>query len=300
MTLEFEKKRLARLMEQLVTKEGLMDSALENVKLFRANRDIKRGPLVYEPGILIIARGQKIGYLGGEIYHYNSDNYLVVATPLPMECETTASPDEPVLGMGIRLDPVMISELLIEMDSVVSLPGSVSRPMPRALYSARHTKASLDAVIRLVAHLGDPVDGPILGPQAVREIVYRILTGEHGEVLRLLAVRHGRFNQMAKVLLRIHTDFNRKLNIETLADEANMSVSSFHSNFKAVTSTSPIQYIKGIRLQKARLMMVQDDLNALEAAARVGYESASQFNREFKRYFGNTPVDEAERMRSMG
>jgi AraC-like DNA-binding protein len=170
--------------------------------------------------------------------------------------------------------------------------------MPRVLYSSTLTKVLRNTVIRLLSYLSHPVDGRMLGPQLVREIIYRILTGEHGDVLRLLAIRHGRFGQMAKVLLRIHNDFNTKLEIETLAAEANMSVSSFHSNFKAVTNTSPIQYIKKLRLQKARILMVQDDLNAIDAATKVGYESASQFNREFKRYFGNTPVDEAVRMRN--
>jgi AraC-like DNA-binding protein len=188
----------------------------------------------------------------------------------------------------------MISELLIEMDSITPLSGST----PRGVYSSRITKVILDAVIRLLECLSDPVDGRVLGPQIVREIVYRILCGEQGETLRLLAVRHSRFSQMAKVLNRIHTSYNTKLDIETLADEANMSVSSFHSNFKAVTNTSPIQYIKEIRLQKARILMVQDGLNAIDAAVKVGYESASQFSREFKRYFGHTPADEAVRMRN--
>jgi len=210
------------------------------VRVIRSSRHLPRYSRVYEPGILIIAQGRKIVYLGDEIYKYDANNYLVITMPLPMECETISSPDEPLLGVGIKVDPVMISELLIEMDSITPISGST----PRGIYSSGITKVIIDALIRLLECLSDPVDGRVLGPQIAREIVYRILCGEQGEVLRLLAIRHGRFSQMAKVLNRIHMSFNTKLDIATLADEASMSVSSFHSNFKAVTNTSPIQYIK--------------------------------------------------------
>ena len=281
------------MLEPLTKNNGITGTVLDDVKLIRSSSSFPRHPIVYEPFIMLLAQGQKIVYLGNEIYRYDPDNYFVVTMPLPMECETIASPEEPLLGIAIKVDPVMISELLIKMDPVKPL----SKSTPRGVYSSKLPISVKDAVIRMLESLTDPVDGRVLGPQIVREIVYRILCDEHGEVLRLLAVRHGRFSQMAKVLNRIHTDFNAKLNIENLAEEANMSVSSFHSNFKTVTSTSPIQYIKEIRLQKARIFMVQDGLSASEAAVNVGYESVSQFSREFKRYFGNTPAYEAARMR---
>jgi len=284
---------LVNLLEPLVKNNGIADTILEDVKLIRSNRPFPRHPIVYEPFIMILAQGKKIVYLGNEIYTYDPDNYFVVAMPIPMECETVASPEEPLLGIAIKVNPVMISELLIKMDPAKPL----SKSTPRGVYSSKLPGLVKDAVIRMVESLADPVDGRVLGDQIVREIVYRVLCDEQGEVLRLLAIRHGCFCQMAKVLNRIHTDFNARLNVENLAEEANMSVSSFHSNFKTVTSTSPIQYIKEIRLQKARIVMVQDGLSASEAAVSVGYESASQFSREFKRYFGNTPAHEAARMR---
>lgn len=286
-------KQIVTLLKSLAKANGVTETVLDEVKFIRSDRSFPRHPIVYEPFIMILAQGQKIVYLGNEIYKYDPDNYFVVTMPLPMECETIASPEEPLLGIAIRVDPVMISELLIKMDSTKPL----SKSTPRGVYSSTLSGLVRDAVIRMLESLEDPVDGRVLGPQIVREIVYRILRDEHGEALRLLAVRHGRFSQMAKVLNRIHTGYKAKLNIESLAEEANMSVSSFHSNFKTVTSTSPIQYIKEIRLQKARLFMVQEGLTASEAAANVGYESASQFSREFKRYFGNTPAYEAVRMR---
>lgn len=293
MTSNTKTQRLVKLLESLAKNDGISDTVLDNVRIIRSSRHLPRHPIVYEPFIMILAQGQKIVYLGNEIYKYDPDNYLVITMPLPMECETIASPEEPLLGIAIKVDPVMISELLFKMDPIKPR----SKSTPRGVYSSKLPRLIKDAVIRMLESLTDPVDGRVLGPQTVREIVYRILGDDHGEVLRLLAMRHGRFGQMAKVLNRIHTDFNTKFDIETMAEEANMSISSFHNNFKAVTSTSPIKYIKEIRLQKARLFMAQDGLSATEAAVNVGYESASQFSREFKRYFGNTPAYEAARMR---
>jgi AraC-like DNA-binding protein len=158
--------------------------------------------------------------------------------------------------------------------------------------------ALIDAVIRLLECLRSPMDSRILGPRIVRGIIYRVLCGERGGALRAMANGHSHFNQIAKVLKRIHLAYPNSLAIGTLAGEANMSVSNFHHNFKAVTAVSPLQYVKSIRLHKARIVMVRDGLNANSAAGMVGYESASQFSREFKRLFGNSPLDEASRMRA--
>ena len=131
----------------------------------------------------------------------------------------------------------------------------------------------------------------------MREITYHVLRGEQGGALRAVAARHSRFGQIARVLRRVHQEYNKELDVESLAREANMSVSSFHHNFKAVTSTSPVQYLKSIRLHKARALMLQGDHNASTAASRVGYSSLSQFSREFKRYFGNSPSNDAAQTR---
>lgn len=289
-----EKKRLVELLEPLAVKEWFTKSALRNVRFFRSNQYMPRSPWVYEPNIVIVAQGRKLGYLGDEVYTYDPYNYLVLSVPLPLECETMGSPDEPLLAVYISVDATIVSELLLEMDDSSLLSGSVLR----GIYSTPLTDELAGATIRLLECLSHPQDGRILGPQIVREIIYRVLCGDQGSALRLLAARHSRFGQIAKVLKRMHTDFNAELDIGTLAGEANMSVSSFHSNFKAVTAASPLQYLKSIRLHKARLLMAQDGLNAGTAANEVGYESASQFSREFKRFFGSTPAEEASKMRA--
>ncbi|MCE5315434.1 MAG: AraC family transcriptional regulator [Armatimonadota bacterium] len=283
---------LAKLLEPLATNNGHTESSLSNVRFMRSDMSIPRHPVVYEPSIVIIAQGHKTGYLGNQVYRYDPYNYLVLSVPLPFECETCGTPGEPLLGVVIGVDVTIVSELLLEMDDNYSLSGSVTR----GIYSMQLTYELVNATARLLKVLRHPLDGRILGPQIVREIIYRVLCGEQGGALRSLAARHSRFGQIAKALKRMHTEYNSELDINMLASEANMSVSSFHSNFKAVTDVSPLQYLKSIRLHKARMLMIQDGIGVSNAATRVGYESASQFSREFKRYFGFSPSDAVAKM----
>lgn len=285
--------RLVELLSQLAAKEGFSDSMLEGVRFMRSTQRIPRRPVVYEPGIVIIAQGRKRGYLGGRIYTYDAKNYLVLSVPLPFECETEGTPDKPLLGLSVSADPATVAELLMEMDDVPLQPVAA----PRAIYATPLNDGLCDAATRLLECLRSRSDARILGPQIVREITYRVLRGEQGGALRAVAARHSHFGQIHKALRRIHTDYSGSIDIETLARESGMSVSAFHHNFKAVTSSSPLQYLKTIRLHKARMLMVNEGLGAGSAAGRVGYESPSQFSREFKRLFGSTPGEEAERWR---
>lgn len=286
--------RLAEMIERLTTGDGYNDTALSAVRLMRVSTPIARGPVIYEPSIVIIAQGRKMGFVGDHSFVYDANNYLVLSVPLPFECETIASKDEPLLGLKILVEPSTIAELLIEMDNDQSkdeadvLNGFVATALDGQL---------LDAAERLLKALSVPTEARILGPQIVREIIYRVLCGEQAAALKALVTRRSKFAQIAKTLRRIHTEFANRLDVESLADEADMSVSAFHHNFKVVTSTAPLQYIKSVRLHKARTLMVHEGLSANAAATRVGYESASQFSREFKRMFGNSPAEEAARMR---
>lgn len=289
------KTRLVELLETLATREGFSPSILDGVQFIRENNSVPRGPVVYDPRIVIVAQGRKKGYLGDEVYTYDAYNYLVLSVPLPLECETEATPDKPLLGVIVQVTPTTLGELLVEMDDDVA----ASRQIPRGIYSTPLTDELVSATVRLLECLRSGMDSRILGPQIVREIIYRVLCGGQGDVLRALATRQSHFNQIARILKRIHLEYSNSLDVETLARDANMSVSTFHHNFKAVTSTSPLQYLKSIRLHRARMLMVQDGLNASAAAGQVGYESASQFSREFKRFFGNTPADETARMRAV-
>lgn len=176
-------------------------------------------------------------------------------------------------------------------------PGPIPTGKPEAIRSTPLDDRLYDAVVRLVEALANPDEARILAPQCVREILYRVLCGEEGGTLRALAAPHTRFGQISRALHRIHSDFAMPIEMTELAREAGMSLSTFHAHFKAVTRSPPLQYLKSIRLHKARLLMVNQGETASSACRLVGYESASQFNREFKRFFGDTPVAVAEQMR---
>jgi AraC-like DNA-binding protein len=286
------KPRLAELLKDLVQSQGLSASLIREVRFIREDQPRAREPMVYEPSIIILAQGRMRVYLGDQVYTYDPHNYMVLSVPLPFECETEASAEHPLLAVAITVDPAVLGELLMEMEDSCRAPSIVG-----AVYSTPLTEDLACATERLLECLQSAMDSRILGQDIVREMTYRVLCGEQGGALRALAARHSRFGQIARVLRRVHQEYERELDVESLARDANMSVSNFHHNFKAVTSTSPLQYLKSIRLHKARILMRQDGLNASSAAARVGYVSLSQFSREFKRFFGVSPANDTAQLR---
>ncbi len=288
------RKRLASLLDEVAVHEGVHRTPVEGVEVARVSGPVPRAPVVYQPKILIVAQGRKRAYLGGEVYQYDPFNYLVLTVPLPAECETEASAEEPLLLVSIHVGPAMVGEMLLEMDE----PSPPAASTPRGISCTPMSEELGGAVIRLLECLRDPLDSRMLGRQTVREIVYRVLLGEQGGALRALANRDDHFARIARVLRQIHADYARPWSVEEMARKGGMSVAAFHNSFKLVTASSPLQYLKRIRLDRAKRLMAHDGYNAGTAARAVGYESASQFSREFKRLFGATPVEEAEQTRA--
>jgi len=288
-----QRTEMAALIRQLAPQEGYTRSLLNGVRLMRADRALERTPVLYEPSIVIVCQGHKRGYLADKIYHYDAQHYLVLSVPLPFSTETDASPEEPLLAVSISLDMTAVADLIMEVDhhtcTASNLPvGIVSTPLDAAL---------ADTTVRLLRSLRSPLEAKVLGPAIVRELCFRVLLGEQGGAIRAAMASYGNFGRIARTLRRIHSDFAQSLDVSSLAREAGLSIPAFHAHFKAVAATSPIQYIKSVRLHQARLMMIRDNITAAGAAARVGYESASQFNREFKRLFGRSPREETREMR---
>ncbi len=288
------RERLASLLNEVAVHEGTHRTSVEGVEVTRRSASSPRTPVVYQPNIVVVGQGRKLGYLGDKVYQYDPFNYLVLSVPLPAECEWEASPEEPLLLVAINVEPTMLGEMLLEMDEPLPPVG----PTPRGISTTPMSEELGGAVIRLLECLKSPLDSRMLGHQTVREIVYRVLCGEQGGALRALASRDDHFTRIARVLKYIHAEYARPLGAEEMARRAGMSVSAFHHNFKLVTASSPLQYLKRIRLDQARRLMAHDGYNASTAARAVGYESPSQFSREFKRLFGVTPVEEAEHTRA--
>lgn len=287
--------RMVELIKQLAPTEGYTQTIVDGVTLMRSNRALDITPALYEPSIVIVVQGRKRGFYGGKMYVYDAQHYLVLSIPLPFSIQTEASEVEPMLGIALRIDTGMTAALAMELDDAAPL----REQKPASLYASPMEPKLIEASARLLEVLMSPEEAKLLGPAIVREITYRVLTGAQGGGLRAALRHEGHFGRIAKVLRRIHGQYAESLDVATLAQEANMSVPAFHVHFKQVTLTSPIQYIKAIRLHQARLMMIRKGVNAVTAAEQVGYESSSQFSREFKRLFGRSPIEEVRQLKSV-
>ncbi len=285
--------RMTTLLKKLAPNEGYTLSTLDGVRFMRSDRPLGRTPVLYEPSIVIVCQGRKRGFLGDEIYLYDAQHYLVLSVPLPFSTETEASEAEPMLAISLRLDLTAVADLMLAIDQ----SQDHTNVAPRGMISTPLGGLLADATLRLLEALASPLEASILGPAIVREICFRVLVGEQGGAMRAALAHEGQFGKIAKALRRIHTDYAQTLDVTHMACDVGMSVPTFHAHFKTVTQTSPIQYIKSTRLHQARLMMIRDGLTAAAASARVGYESPSQFSREFKRFFGRSPVEEVRDVR---
>jgi AraC-like DNA-binding protein len=290
------RRRMVALLSELATCEGLHNTILAGVKVRRSDRNEPRTPVLYEPSIYIVASGRKKGYVGDRCLVYDPNNYLVLSVPLPFECEAETGDGEPLLGLSVRMEIGIISELAVSMDARLT---SQSADTLACVHATPLDLELGDAAIRLLECLRSPVDAAVLGPAIKREITYRVLCGPRGETLLAMLGRNGQAAQIHVVLRLMHARYFEPLNVARLAAEVGMSVSALHHHFKAVTSASPVQYIKAVRLHKARMLILHDGVGAAVAADRVGYESASQFSREFKRFFGRSPIEEFRCVRAM-
>ncbi len=299
-------KTLVELIERQVTEDGRVASKWPGLSFYRTSRPAPPQPVVYKPCLCLVAQGSKRAHLGDRVYVYDSMRYLVLSVPLPVKAGVTeASPEKPFLSLVFEIDTSTISELLLEVaeHDASPNPGAGARGVSgigvSGMYVSRIDEDLTGAVIRLLQVLDDPTDLSVLGPQYSREILYRVLRGEQGHLLRTAALAASRSHQVAQVIRFMEAHYEQPLDIPTLAREAGMSTSSLHHTFKDVTSMSPLQYLKQIRLHRARLMMLEQGSGAGEAAYQVGYGSPSQFSREFKRLFGQSPRQEVQQFREL-
>lgn len=289
-----EQQRTVALLQALAPDEGYNLTALPSVRILRSNRPLSRAPVLYDPGIVIVCQGRKRGYFGRQVYVYDEQHYLAVAVPVPFTMETDATPERPLLAIYMHLDFQVAAELMIQIDRH---HPPAREDVPQSMMSSPMDAALRASVLRFLEAMNQPLDAAVLGPALVRELYFRVLTGAQGNAMRAALAMQGQFGKISKALRRIHGTYAQALDVSQLAREADMSVPTFHSHFKAITRTSPMQYVKSTRLHQARLLMVRQGVTAEVACHAVGYASPSQFNREFKRLFGLTPAAETRRMR---
>lgn len=233
--------------------------------------------------------------LENEVYGYARSEFLAVSVDLPlMGGVTEASADQPYLCLQIDMDPAELSDLLAHLDHTRMQDEADA---VRGIFVGKADAPLLESIVRLAALLDSPKDIPILAPIVIREIYYRLLSGEHGRRIAQVAVPDSRMQRIARVLQAIKTNFTAGLRVEELAAMASMSASSFHHYFKQVTAMSPLQYQKRLRLTEARRIMLAEQADAASAAYRVGYESPSQFSREYARLFGAPPARDVQALR---
>lgn len=284
-----KEKTINSLFDQLIPKDGSLQTSIPGLRLFRISEPLERKPMSYEPQIIIMTQGRKVIYLGGQSYVYDPLHYVVLSVPLPLECEVMVEDNEPVLGISILVDPVSVGEILLEDESI----RREGLGTPKGIFAAPLPDPMIDATFRLLQTLASDRDARILGPMIIREILYRALCDEHGWALQALALQNRGFFQITRILNKIQKSYDSSFDVKSMAYEAGMSPTTFHTSFKHITGSSPLQYIKNVRLHKARELMSREGMNAYSAAFRVGYESPSQFNREYKRLFGATPARDA-------
>ncbi|WP_429565459.1 AraC family transcriptional regulator [Paraburkholderia sp. MM6662-R1] len=282
------------LLRALAPDEGYNLTALPSVRILRSNRALSRTPVLYDPGIVIVCQGRKRGYFGDQLYLYDERHYLAVSVPVPFSMETDATEERPLLALYLHLDFALAAELAERIDR--EGVGECA-PAPQSMMSTLMDDAMQASVLRFLEAMHRPLESAVLGAGLLRELYFRVLTGAQGGSLREALAMRGQFGQIGRSLRLIHASYAQSLDVRQLADEAGMSIPSFHSHFKAITQVSPMQYVKSTRLHQARLLMVRKELTAEAAGHAVGYASPSQFSREFRRLFGLTPAAEAKRMR---
>lgn len=249
----------------------------------------------YEPSVAVLAQGQKSVELGGKTFIYDATQYLLTSVDLPVSSRVVeASEEKPALAMALKLEMPVVRELL----STEEIEVAEAPPDSPGMAMGETTEEFLSACCRLVDLLGRPQDIPFLSGLIQREIIYRILRGEAGARLRSIATLGGQGQRTAKAITWIRTNYAKPLRVEELAELAGMGVSTFHHHFRSLTAMSPLQYQKQIRLQEARGRMLVDGMDAASAAFEVGYESASQFSREYSRLFGQPPMRDVQALRS--
>ena len=295
--IEDERRReLASLTEKYSKGEGIHATAVKGLFCIRLSTPNMTLPSVYQPSICVILQGAKQVLLEEEIYRYEPPQFLAVSVDLPLLGQVVeASVDRPYLCLQIEIDARQIGELIAHSGEAGLSRGDTSR----GLFVGTLDGPTQEAVLRLARLLETPKDIPVLAAMMMRELHYRLLSGDYGALIAQMAIAGSSTRKIGQVIRQIKTDLAAPIRVEDLAAMVNMSPSSFHQHFKAVTAMSPLQYQKRLRLTEARHILLAENTDAASTAYRVGYQSVSQFSREYARMFGAPPIRDVEGIRGV-
>lgn len=290
------RRELAALVQKFSVGEGIHDTAIAGLHCIRLSARQLQLPFVYEPSICVIVQGAKQVLLEDEIYHYAPPQFLAVSVDLPLVGQVTeATPARPYLCLVIDIDARTIGDLISQTADPSWSRGETSR----GLFVGEMDNALQESALRLARLLDTPRDIAVLAPLMLREFHYRVLGSPYGPAIAQMAIAGSNTHKIGQIARRIKTRLAEPIRVEELASMANMSPSSFHVHFKAVTAMSPVQYQKRLRLTEARHMLLAGNVDAASAAYRVGYQSVSQFSREYARMFGSPPKRDIEAVRKL-
>ncbi|HEU4424048.1 MAG TPA: AraC family transcriptional regulator [Pilimelia sp.] len=271
-------------------------TAIDDVLISKVEQSSPPSPSMSGTVLALIAQGAKRIALGDRVYEYHAGQYLIASVDLPITGHfTEASPERPALGVGLILRPATVAELLLQAAPGDLPPAGGGAPSGMAVSDA--PEQLVDAVVRLLCLLDQPRDIAVLAPLIKREILWRLITGEQGAVVRQLGLADSSLAHIARAVRWIRDHYTRSFRVDDLARLSGMSVSAFYRNFQAVTAMSPIQFQKQIRLQEARLLLATSPKDVTGVSRRVGYDSPSQFSREYRRQFGAPPSQDTARLR---
>lgn len=270
----------------LKDEEGFKDTYIEEVKLFKVLKDEVMMPFLYNRGFVFLTNGEKRGVINGEDIVNTPDDYLTFTATQAINCESCTYGNEPIFGLYININMSKLRKVVDKYKKITDV--KTCKKHAKNITVTARTQEINDIFIRILKTLQSKVDSYMFGEQLLEELYLRALQGEHGYVLFQLCEEDSSFFKISKAVEYIHSNLSKKINVEELAVKTQMSTNNFHRLFKESFGETPIQYIKKLRLNRARQLILHEDMKAVNASQQVGYDSPAQFNREFKRYFGVT------------
>lgn len=294
--IEASRETLGSTIARLSGKNEHLETAIHGLSLYRRTKVTEPYSAMYEPCVCVVAQGAKRVILGGDAYVYDAQHFLLTSMNLPTVVQIAkASEARPCLGIVLKLNLREVAQMMVDS----SLPPPREQLPGRAMATGQITLPLLTAFQRLLDLLSEPKDIPILAPIVQREILYRLLVSDQGVRLRQIASAGSQGNQIAQAIDWLKGNYSKPLRIDDLAAQVYMSPSTFHHHFRELTAKSPLQYQKWLRLNEARRLMLTERLDATGAAIQVGYESPTQFSREYSRLFGAPPLRDIKNLRQL-